>query len=279
MLKSNLPLVKLEGYTFSCLRCGKCCKVLTKTELSRKKLIYRYDYQGKLSKSPFTTTTAYYNERKKIAEYIEKNIKMSDELFVPFESIFLKDYPIEFIYSYQVKTNGKWCIFYDIDKKSCNIYPTRPLVCKTYPLYIDKTIMGRTLVDHPNIANCPSVDAEIKNRYPHIQNIMNVRFDTKYSTYEIQFPNQSEYFKIAVYMERKFQTFLEVWINLFINPFNIIPNKIRKYDRLDMSQFWSWLSENKEKLDKKKILTTIRNYKQKIDELNKLFNLNIDDFL
>ncbi len=54
---------------------------------------------------------------------------------------------------------------------------------------------------------------------------------------------------------------------------------VRKYDRLDMSQFWSWLSENNEKLDKKKILTIIRKYKRKIDELNKLFNLNINDFL
>lgn len=72
---------------------------------------------------------------------------------------------------------------------------------------------------------------------------------------------------------------IKVWINLFINPFKIIPNMVRKYDRLDMSQFWSWLSENKENLDKKKILTTIRTYKQKIDALNKLFNLNINDFL
>ena len=279
MLKNNLPLVKLEGYTFNCLRCGKCCKVLTKTELSRKKLIYRHDYQGKLSKSPFTTTTIYYNERKKIIKYIDKNINMSNEPFVPFESFFLKDFPIEFVYSYQVKTNGKWCVFYDIDNRSCNLYPIRPLVCKTYPLYIDRAILDGNLIDKPNIANCTSVDGEIKRRYPHIQNIMNVRFDPKYSTYEIQFPNQSEHFKIGVYIERKVKSFLEVWIDLFINPFKIIPNRVRKYEQLDMSQFWSWLSENKENLDKKKILTAIRTYKQKIDELNKLFNLNINDFL
>jgi Fe-S-cluster containining protein len=137
MLKANLPFVNLEGYIFNCLCCGKCCKVLVKTEFSKKELIYRYNYQGKLSKSPFTTTTVYYNERKKIAKYIDKNIEMSDEIFVPYESLFLKDYPIEFVYSYQVKTHGKWCIFNDRDKLSCNIYPVRPLVCKTYPLYID----------------------------------------------------------------------------------------------------------------------------------------------
>lgn len=65
-------------------------------------------------------------------------------------------------------------------------------MCKTYPLYIDRVILGGILVDYSNIANCPSVDEEIKNRYPHIQNKMKVRFDPKYSTYKIQFPNQSE---------------------------------------------------------------------------------------
>jgi Fe-S-cluster containining protein len=279
MLNPNLSLVNLEGYSFSCLRCGKCCKVLAKTELCKKELIYRYDYQGKLSKSPFTTTTIYYNEKKKISKHIGKNLDMSDYLFTPYESLFLKDYPIEFIYSYQVKTNGKWCIFYDINKRSCNIYPTRPLVCKTYPLYIDRAILGGTFVDQPNISKCTSVDREIKKRYPHIQNIMNVRFDPKYSTYEKQFPKQSEHFKIGVYMKRKVRIFFEVWINLFMNPIKMKPNMVRKYDRLDMSQFWSWLSENKENLDKKKILTAVRTYKQKINELNKLFNLNINDFL
>lgn len=278
MLKNNLPLVKLEGYTFNCLRCGKCCKVLTKTELSRKKLIYRHDYQGKLSKSPFTSTTVYYNEKKKIIKYIE-NVYMSNEQFVPFESIFLKNFPIEFVYSYQVKTNGKWCVFYDIDKRSCNIYPMRPLVCKTYPLYIDRAILDGNLIDTPNIANCTSVDGEIKRKYPQIQNIMNVRFDSRYSAFEKQFPNQSEHFKIGVYIERKVKSFLEVWMDLFINPLKIILNKVRKYEQLDMSQFWPWLSENKENLDKKKILTAIKSYKQKIDELNTLFNLSINDFL
>jgi len=53
--------------------------------------------------------------------------------------------------------------------------------------------------------------------------------------------------------------FLEVWIDLFINPIEVRPNMVMKYDRLDMSQFWSWLSEKKEEIDRKKILTTIRN--------------------
>ena len=57
------------------------------------------------------------------------------------------------------------------------------------------------------------------------------------------------------------------------------PNMVKKYERLDMSQFWRWISENKEDLDKKMILTNIRTYKQKINELNELFNLNISDFL
>ena len=75
-------------------------------------------------------------------------------------------------------------------------------MCKTYPLYIDRAILSREIIDHPNISICPSVDGEIKIRYPHILNLMNVRFDTRYSTYEKQFPNQSEFFKTAVFMER-----------------------------------------------------------------------------
>ena len=279
MIKEELPLINLEGYTFNCIRCGKCCKVIVKTELSKKKVIYRYDYQGKLSNSPFTTTTVYYNEKKKITDYIDKNIEITDDFLVPFESFFLRDYPVEFVYSYQVKTNGRWCIFYNKDKRACNIYPVRPLVCKTYPLYIDRAILGREIIDHPNISICPSVDGEIKIRYPHILNLMNVRFDTRYSTYEKQFPNQAEFFKIAVFIERKINAILEVLIYLFINPIDLKPVMVKNYNRYDMSQFWSWLTENKEKFDKKRLLTTIRNYKQRIAELNKLFNLNINDFL
>ncbi len=278
MLKNNLPLVKLDGYTFNCLRCGICCKVIVKTRFSKMKLLYRYNYHGKLSNTPTTTTTVFFNEVKKISKYIKKK-EESKEFFVPFESFFLKDYPVEFVYTYQVKTNGKWCTFYDLNKKNCKIYPTRPLICKSYPLYVDKAIEGGVSVDYPNIANCSSADNEIKKRYPQIQNIMNVRFDTKYSTYEIQFPNQAKYFKLTVYLARKVNTFLEVWNDLFINPLIVNPNMVRKYERLDMSQFWAWLSENKEDLDKRWLKVTIRKYKQKINELNKLFNLKIDDFL
>lgn len=279
MLKNNLPFVNLEGYTFSCFRCGNCCKVLVKTMISKLGLIYRYDYQGKLSKSPFTTTTVFYNERKKIVNYINKKIENSDELFVPYASFFLRDFPIEFTHSYQVKTNGRWCIFYNIDKKSCKVYPVRPLVCEAYPLYVDKAMLTGSLVYKPNIAPCSSVDGEIRRRYPHIKNIMNIQFDPKYSTYMIQFPNQSNHFKIATYMERKVKTFLEVWSDLFIDPNKVKPNMVKKYDRLDMSQFWPWITESKEKLDRKKLLTKIRTYKRKIEALNKQFNLNLNDFL
>ena len=63
MIKEKLPLINLEGYTFNCLRCGKCCKVVVKTEVSKKK--YLYDYQGKLTNSPFTTTTVYIMKKKR----------------------------------------------------------------------------------------------------------------------------------------------------------------------------------------------------------------------
>ncbi len=278
MLKEDLPFIDLEGYTFNCLRCGNCCKVLVKTKFSKMKAIYRYDYQGKLSKSPFTTTTVYYNEIQSISNYINKNNENIYENFFPFASIFLKDFPIEFTYAYQVKTKGKWCLFYDLAKKACNIYPVRPLVCKSYPLYPDIAILNGSFINKANIAPCSSVDKEIRNRYPHIQDIMNLRFDMRHSTYEVQFPNQSDHLKTAVYIERKIQTFLEVWSNLIINPFELSPNMVKKYDRLDMSQFWRWLSENKEKLDWKITSKIIKTYKQKINALNELFNLNISDF-
>ena len=66
MLKINSPLVKLDGYIFNCIRCGECCKVLIKTEVSNREFSYGYDFQGKFTKSPLTTTTVFYNEREKI---------------------------------------------------------------------------------------------------------------------------------------------------------------------------------------------------------------------
>lgn len=279
MINNNIPIVSLEGYNFNCERCGKCCRVLVKTSMSKKKLVYKRDYQGKLTKSPFTSATIYYCERDKITDYVNKNLKVYDEFFVPFASFFLKDYPFEFIYSYQVITKDKWCIFYDKENKSCKIYPVRPLPCKTYPLYVDHTIRGGMIVDQPNIAKCSAVDGEIHNRYPNIKNLMNVRFDPRFSTYETQFPEQSRYFKIAVYIERKIITFFDIWKDLFINPLQIEPSFVNNYEQVDMSLFWSWLSENKTILDKQFILRTIRLYKSKVNNLNKLFNLNLSHFL
>ncbi len=279
MVNTDLPLVNLDGYNFNCQRCGECCKVLIKTTMSKKQLIYRRDYQGKLTKSPFTTTTVYYHERGKITEYVNKNIENYDELFIPFASFFLKDFPFEFIYAYQVKTEDKWCVFYDKKIKSCKIYPVRPLTCKIYPLYIDHAIKGGTIVDQPNITKCSAVDEEIRNRYPNIQNLMKVRFDPRFDTYKTQFPEQSRYFKKGVYIERKINTFLDVWNILFINPLELKPGDVRDYEQVDMSLFWSWIGENKENLDRKFILETVRLYKSKILDLNELFNLDIYNFL
>jgi len=43
-------------------------------------------------------------------------------------------------------------------------------------------------------------------------------------------------------------------------------------------RFWSWLSENKDILDRKKMLSTIQIYKNKVHDLNELFRLDINNF-
>ena len=270
----------MDDYVFDCIRCGECCKVLRKPEASKKDFLYGYNIQGKLTKSPQTTTTVFYYERQKIINYIGKNYTNHSKKFIPLRSFFLKNFPIEFVYFYQVKVNGEYCIFYDINKKSCNIYPVRPVICRAFPLQINQGIINDNLNYDPNLGHCTSFESEIKKRYPHIQNGMRINIDIERSAFNLHFPNQYEHLKLEEYMLLKFFIFSEEWIDFFIPPFKIDPRMVRKYDRIDMSKFLSWLKENKDRLDRKKILNSIRQYKLRISELNNQFNITTNlDFL
>lgn len=273
MLKNDLPIIKLHDYVFDCIRCGKCCKVLIKTEFSDKKFLVAYGTNGKLTRSPLTTTTVFYNERNRITNYLDEYNNQTTNNFIPFGSLFLKDFPIEFVYSYQVRNKGGYCIFYDTAKKSCNIYLVRPVICKTYPLQIKQSIINGTGKNELNIANCTSWVSEIKRKYPYIQNGMAINLDIENSTIGLHFPNQIEYYKLEKYLTLKFNIFLEGWIDFFIDPNDIKPEMVKKHVRFDMSKFWSWLKENKANLDQKRVLNLIKKYKLRIKQLNTQFNI------
>lgn len=262
-----MDIVSLKGYKFSCRSCGKCCRVLRKTLMNKKGIRYKYDYRGKLSKTPTTSVTVYYDEKNNIESYFEK----LSSIFIPYEALFLKDYPFEFVYTYQLKTVKGWCIFYDHDKKKCKIYSQRPLICKSYPLYIDILyVYGSPYGFIPNVSECKDVDSVIKKRYQDIDNIMEIKFELD-TPYENIFPNCYENCKKLEYKTYEFSKFLKIWEDFIINPLEVRPDMVKHYNQLDFSQFWGWINDNKDKLDRKDCLLRIRKYKEEINQLKEKF--------
>ena len=228
---------------------------------------YKYDYKGTFTTAPTTSVTVHYDEK----QIIESKLESKKPLFIPYESYFLEAYPFEFVYSYQIKTKKGWCIFYDQQKKNCNIYSSRPSVCKAYPLYVDIIFKGGSpygLI--PNITKCKDVDSEIRKRYPRIDDIMKVNFELD-TPYEAIFPSCFDYFKKLVYKKSIFTTFWKVWGDLFLNPFEIQPDVVENYERLDFSRFWGWISEHKYELGVKNCAFRVKKYKNELQEREEEF--------
>jgi len=263
-----MDIVSLEGYKFNCRRCGNCCKVLNKTDINKKGIHFKYDYRGRLTKTPITSITLHYIEKKEI----ESRFENLSHIFIPYETFFLKNYPFEFTYTYQLRTKNGWCFFYNKEHRQCEIYSLRPSVCRSYPLYVDMLFLNSTPYHFiPNVTECLEVDSELKKRYPKIDNIMEVKFELE-TNYKLIFPNCYESYKNLEYRIYESKIFREVWGDLFIAPIDLIPNMVKNYKKLDFSLFWGWINDNKEELGKTKCLMKVREYKKRINHLKEKFN-------
>jgi len=113
------------------MKCGNCCKnILVKKQIPNPS----YNYNGRFKFNPATSLIVNYQEKHKIEKYLKNSSNLEFKIY-PMEAFFMKDFPIGFIYEYQLGIKEKkYCFYYDIENKKCKIYPYRPAVCKYFPL-------------------------------------------------------------------------------------------------------------------------------------------------
>lgn len=122
--------VDISGQKFHCLKCGICCYNVLREETIDD---YGFNFRGEWVRNPKSSLVILYNEKFEL----EQNLINYDlqARFYPQVVFFMKDYPVGFIYSYQLGVKKKkYCMFYDLSKLECKIYPIRPMICRVYPL-------------------------------------------------------------------------------------------------------------------------------------------------
>lgn len=238
--------INLNNYLFKCVGCGNCCyKAVVKSEFNPLYNTYFYDYRGYLSLDPKTSTTIHYLEKPVIESGIKKRYNLNPK-FIPFRVLFLRDFPVGFIYDYQLGVKkGKYCMFYDIKKRNCKIYLLRPVVCKSYPLVVTP------FVDHmPTIhLNCTAIENELKKSIPNIKNINKVAFTNSVKSMLSIFSKEYESFKKIIYWNKRIPILFNVMKPLFLGLNLITPEKVSNYDLRDMNEFFQWAKSSLNKSD------------------------------
>lgn len=174
--------------------------------------------------------------------------------------LFLKDYPIGFIYDYQlgVKKN-KFCHYYDTKNRKCKIYEKKPAVCSYYPLMFSD--------NNPRIPgvnfSCTIIKEELEKKFPDLREgdpiAQNIEYDDLLLTlpreYKIFLNSRFDWFVKISYIFNKFN-------HLFIPSNEVHPNQILDYNLVDMSEFFTWASKELENPKDRSILLDVKeNYK------------------
>lgn len=147
-LDSQKIATEIEKIGFSCQQCGKCCKrafgdnrvavipmeiekIRTYTGLSK------LEVAGPLIPELFNSFEAS-PLLKETEENSEKSTDISDsDLFEHPEEILDSQGNIHaFGWMLRKKRNGD-CIFLEESTKKCRVYPARPMLCRTYPFYLE----------------------------------------------------------------------------------------------------------------------------------------------
>jgi Fe-S-cluster containining protein len=200
----------------------------------------------------------------------EKGMEIKDNLFVPSLSIFLKDHKEEFVIKYWLKTEKGICTFFDNMKKSCTIYPVRPLICRIYPVSFYLNNDKRSGLFNIN-SGCSTIEKDCIEKDSNFQRKEYAVIGKKKS-----FLNISKYLEEDSYRQEKLLMFIYVLADFFIHPGKVIPEIVKGYQRHDMSQFWGWILENKNKIS---ALKKIKRYKELLSKLHESFNFNIKNFV
>ena len=229
--------VDISDQKFKCFRCGNCCyNVLREHDTGA----YGYNFRGELVLNPKTSLTILHNEKYELKQNLLK-IDLHAR-FYPEIVFFMEKYPYGFIYSYQlgVKKN-KYCMFYDLSKRECKIYPIRPAVCRTYPL-------GRNSFDGSNIlpeATCTGVIEMINQIDPYIKEGELVYYpsseDQMASAFPIEFFLGTNFISFSRW---ELTIILENLGSIFLKDKEVMPSRVKDYTLLNFREFLGWAKNN-----------------------------------
>lgn len=247
----------MKDFNFKCEKCGNCCyNIITDGgEYPR----FCYNYEGIFEINPKTSVIVHYKEKPGIEKYIISNTNLKPK-FMPMHLLFLRDYPIGFIYEYQlgVKKN-RFCHYYYNKNRKCKIYEKRPAVCSYYPLRFSE--------NNPRMPGVNLNCSDIKKELPNLKKGDIVIQKFEYNDLLLAFPREYK-----VFLKTRFDWFVKVsyifyaFKHLFIPPNEVHPNQIRDYRLVDMSEFFTWASKN---LKTSRDRSILREVKEKYNDIAK----------
>ena len=226
----------LSNFHFNCLLCGNCCyNVLRKVETTD----YAYDYRGNFTQNPELSVAIPYTELPKLKINIRQLYNLNLRVH-PQEVFFMKDFPVGFIYMYQMGVRKKkFCIFYDIRQRKCKIYSVRPSACRSFPL-----IFNPLNISLPTIEGaCTGIENEFRRQFPAMKvgqvfEIDNTELARAFLDEFLLFILDNEFMLSLIHLIVPNLGFL------FLNREQIIPERINNYELKDFSQFFTWAHAN-----------------------------------
>lgn len=256
-----LHSIDISEQRFNCLKCGNCCySVLREHDTGE----YGYNFRGELVLNPATSLTILYNEKYEL----EQNLLHYDlkARFYPEMVFFMKDYPYGFVYSYQLGVKKKkYCMFYDLSKRECKIYPIRPVICRSYPLGCN-AFEGSNLLPE---ATCTGVKNMIHQIDPGVIEGELVYYPSSQDQMNSAFP--AEFFlraNIINFSKWELRIILENLGSMFLKDKDVIPSKMKDYTLLNFKEFLSWA---KVKINNKHQTLKIQRFSQNLDAGKRYF--------
>ncbi len=247
--------VDISDQTFNCVKCGNCCYNVLREHNTGE---YGYNFRGELVLNPKTSLTILYNEKYELKQNLLKFDLQAR--FYPEMVFFMKDYPYGFEYSYQLGVKKKkYCLFYDLSKRECKVYPVRPIICRTYPLGCN-AFEGSNLLPE---ATCTGVKEMINQVDPYIKEGELVYYP--FSQNQMASVFRSEFFlgaNIIGFTRWELKIILDNLGSMFLDDKSVTPSRVSDYTLLNFQEFLGWA---KVKITDKHQKLTIQLFSQNLE--------------
>jgi len=221
-----------KKFNFKCLLCGNCCyNVLRKVKTTD----YAYDYHSNFTQNPEISVAIPYTELPKLKINIRQQYNL-DLRVHPQGVFFMKDFPVGFIYLYQMGVKKKkYCMFYDIRQRKCKIYSVRPSTCRSFPL-----IFNPRNISFPSIEwACTEIENEVRKQFPTMKDKQVFQLDN----IELARTFLDEFMIFNLHNEFMISLAHLIFSNLgflFLDTESITSERINSYELRDFYQFFTW---------------------------------------